>query len=59
MEVSGWLNNLATLLLVKDLSLSIEQEAWSALGLVRMLKGTENFLALPGTKSPIPQSPSL
>jgi len=58
MEVSGWLNSLATLPLVKELS-SIEQEAWSALGLVRMLKGTENFLALPGTISPIPQSSSL
>ena len=40
MEVSGWLNSLATLPLVKELSLSIEQEAWSALGLVRMLKRT-------------------
>jgi hypothetical protein len=59
MEVSGWLNSLATLPLVNELSLSTEQETWSALGLVRMLNGKENFLALPGTKSPIRQSSSL
>jgi len=59
MEVSGWLNSLATLPSVKELSLSIEQETWSALGLVRMLNGKENFLALPGTVSPIRRSSNL